>query len=56
MKYLAELIKDNNHKLVHYKIGKENHKYISVFNYSEKYGGTYDGFKYYNDYVVDITE
>lgn len=29
---------------------------MSVFNYSEKHGGTFDSFKYYNDYVVDITK
>jgi phosphoserine aminotransferase len=29
---------------------------MSVFNYSEKYGGTIDSFKYYNDYVIDITD
>ena len=27
---------------------------VSVFNYSEKYGGTFDSFKYYNDYVIEL--
>lgn len=54
MKYLTELIKDNNHKLVRYNKVKENHEYMTVFNYSEKYGGTYDSFRYYNDYVIEM--
>lgn len=54
MKFLIELIEENDHKLVQYNKAKKNHKYMSVFNYSEKYGGTYDSFKYYNDYVVEI--
>ena len=33
---------------------KIDKKYVSVFNYSEKYGGTYDSFKYYNDYVIEL--
>lgn len=61
MKFLKELVKENGHKLVHYDnlSGtipiKENHLYMSVFSYSSYYGGTFDGFKYYNDYLVDIT-
>jgi hypothetical protein len=55
MQYLAELINSNNHKLVKYNEIKENHKYMSIFDYSIKYGGTYDGFKYYNNYVVEIS-
>ena len=27
---------------------------MSVFNYSEKYGGTLDSFRYYNDYVIEL--
>lgn len=33
-----------------------NHKYMSVFDYSIKYGGTYDSSKYYNNNVVDVTQ
>lgn len=54
MKYLLQLIRDNNHKLVLYNEAKVNHDYMTVFNYSEKYGGTYDSFKYYNNYVVEV--
>lgn len=54
MKYLKDLIKSNNHKLVLYNQAKENKQYMTVFNYSKKYGGTYDSFKYYNNYVVEI--
>lgn len=54
MKYLNELIKENNDKLVLYNKAKTNYKYMTVFNYSEKYGGTYDSFKYYNNYVVEL--
>ena len=56
MKFLLELIKKNGDKLVYYKNCKENKKYISVFNYSNFHGGTFDAFKYYNDYVVEIKE
>lgn len=54
MKYLIDLIKENNHKLVVYDKAKTNREYMKVFDYSKKYGGTYDGFKYYNNYVVEI--
>jgi len=55
MMYLEELIKKNGHKLVRYNEGIARHKYMKVFDYSVKYGGTFDGFRYYNDYYVDIT-
>lgn len=55
MKYLSELLKINGHKLVTYDQCEEDHRYMTVFEYSVKYGGTYDSFKYYNNYLVDIT-
>ena len=54
MMYLEELIKKNGHKLVRYNEGIAGHKYMKVFDYSNKYGGTFDSFKYYNDYYVEI--
>lgn len=54
MKYLSELLKENNHKLIPYNKAEMNHEYITVFDYSKKYGGTYDSFKYYNNYVIEI--
>ena len=54
--FLRELIQQNGHKLVRYNEAIAGHIYMSVFNYSEKHGGTFDSFKYYNDYVVDITK
>ena len=56
MVFLKELLKKNGHKLVRYDEGIVGHTYMSVFNYSSKYGGTFDSFKYYNDYCIDITE
>ena len=53
--YLKELIEKNGHKLVKHDNCINGHKYESVFNYSEKHGGTVDSFQYYNDYVVDVT-
>ena len=54
--YLKELLNKNGHKLVRYNNCIAGHKYESVFNYSARHGGTVDSFKYYNDYVIDITE
>jgi len=55
MKYLAELVKDNGHKLVLWNQAKVGHTYISAFLYSRQHGGTYDSHKYYNNYYVEIT-
>lgn len=57
MKYLRDLVKENGHKIRHFTEGVEKgHNYMSIFEYSVKYGGTYDSFKYYNDYVIDLGE
>lgn len=52
--YLKELLEKNGHKLVRYNECVSGHKYESVFNYSDRQGGTIDSFQYYNDYVVDV--
>ena len=54
--FFKELVKKNGHKLVGYGEAREGHTYVKVFDYSEKYGGTYDSHRYYNNYVVDVTE
>lgn len=54
--FLKELLEKNGHKLVRYDNCIDGHKYESVFSYSERHGGTFDSFKYYNNYVIDITE
>lgn len=56
MMFLIELVKQNGHRLVRYDEAVEGRVYVNVFDYSVKYGGTFDGFRYYNDYYVDITE
>lgn len=53
--FLKELLNQNKHKLVKYNEGIVGHSYMSVFAYCSKYGGTFDGFKCYNDYYIDIT-
>ena len=55
MMYLQELIEKNGHKLVKWDRVEDGRKYISVFDYSMSNGGTYDSFRYYNNYCVDIT-
>ena len=52
--FLKDLVKKNGDKIVYYNECKIGKKYMSVFNYSEKYGGTIDSFKYYNEYVIEI--
>lgn len=54
MKFLKDLVEENGHKIMHYTQVRENHNYMSVFDYSVKYGGTYDSFKFYNDYVIEV--
>lgn len=54
--FLKELLEKNGHKLVRHDNCIAGHKYESVFSYSERHGGTFDSFQYYNKYVVDITE
>lgn len=56
MCFLKELLERDGYKLVHWKDGKAGHNYVSVFDYSEQNGGTYDSFRFYNDYVVDVTK
>ena len=56
MMYLKELIKKNGHKLIRYDEGVKGHIYMKVFDYCTKYGETFDSFKHYNNYYVDVTE
>lgn len=52
--FLADLVKKNGDKIVHYTKGQVGKKYMSIFDYSEMYGGTFDSFKYYNDYYIEL--
>ena len=52
--FLKDLVDSNGDRIVHYTKCKDENTYVSVFNYSEKYGGTFDSFKYYNDYVIEL--
>lgn len=54
--FLKQLIKNNGHKLVRHDNCIAGHKYETVFNYSNRHGGTTDSFRYYNKYVVDVTK
>lgn len=54
MMYILELVAQNGDKLVRYDEAKVNKKYMSVFDYSEKHGGTFDSVKYYNDYFIEL--
>ena len=56
MMFLEELVKKNGHKLVKYNEAIKGHAYMRVFDYSVHYGGTLDGFKYYTEYYIDVTE
>ena len=52
--FLKALGYSNEDRIVHYTKCKDGNIYVSVFNYSVKYGGTFDSFKYYNDYVIEL--
>ena len=60
MPYFKELVKNNKHILWNVKdtlpIKYAKYKVVKPFDYSVKYGGTYDSFKYYNNYVVLIKQ
>ena len=51
---LEYLVKSNGDKIVFYKNCKKDKIYMSVFNYSQRFGGTNDSFKYYNDFVIEL--
>lgn len=61
MEKFLDLVQKNGHKLIHFNpnagiiLAEANHKYMSVFDYSIKYGRTYDNSKYHNNNVVDVT-
>jgi hypothetical protein len=56
MKYLKELVKEKGYQLRNSnQVLKQNESIenvSSVFDFSDKNGGTYDGFKYYNNYYL----
>lgn len=52
--FFKDLVEYNGDKIVRYNETQLNKKYASILNYSNKYGGTIDSFKYYNDYVVEL--
>ena len=52
--FLKDLVDSNGDRIVHYTKCKDENKNVSVFNYSAKYGGTFDSFKYYNNYVIEL--
>lgn len=52
--FLKDLVNKNGDKIVYFRNCKPNKKYMSVFVYSSKFGGAFDSFKYYNDYVIEI--
>lgn len=56
MMYLRDLIESKGDKLILYNHGKMGRQCMTVFDYSVKYGGTFDSFRYYNDYYVEIAE
>lgn len=56
MLFLKELIEKNGDKIVSCRNCQMGKRYVSVFDYSEQNGGTYDSFKYYNDYVIGLGE
>mgnify|MGYP001016174704 CR=1 FL=1 len=55
MQYFIDLVNDNGDNLVLYNQAKEGKEYVSVFDYSSQFGGTYDSQKYYNEYVVELS-
>lgn len=52
--FFKDLVENNGDKIVQCNEAQINKKYASIFNYSNKYGGTIDSLKYYNDYVVEL--
>jgi len=57
MKYLSDLVKENGDILARLSQcfpvkDLQNYTTEDVFNYSDRHGGTFDSFKYYNDYVI----
>lgn len=55
--FLKDLIEKNGDKLINRRQATDpNKKYENVFNYSDRHGGTFDSFKYYNNFVVEITK
>ena len=59
MKYLSDLVEENGDRIEYFRLSisereLQNYTIESVFNCSDRHGGTFDSFKYYNDYVILI--
>ena len=51
------LVEENGDKILHWREATDpNKEYVTPFNYSVSHGGSIDSFKYYNDYVVEISK
>lgn len=56
-KTFRELVEENGDKILHWREATDpNKEYVTPFNYSVSHGGSIDSFKYYNDYVVEISK
>lgn len=55
-KTFRELVEENGDKILHWRDATDpNKEYVRPFDYSVSHGGSIDSFKYYNDYVVEIS-
>lgn len=55
-KTFRELVEENGDKILHWQDATDpNKEYVRPFDYSVSHGGSIDSFKYYNDYVVEIS-
>lgn len=51
-----ELVEKNGDKILHWSAATDPKKqYVRPFAYNNRYGGTIDSLRYYNDYVVEIS-
>lgn len=56
-KTFAELVEENGDRILPWKEATDPKKtYVRPFDYSSSHGGSIDAFRYYNDYVVEISE
>lgn len=56
-KFFAKLVKENGDKILSWKEATDPDKtYVRPFDYSLSHGGSIDSFRYYNDYVVEISK
>ena len=56
-KFFAELVKEDGDRILSWKEAMDPDKtYVRPFDYSLSHGGSIDSFRYYNDYVVEISK